>query len=229
MATPYDIVSVASADSTQDVARSTFLERLRPTLVVAERQTAGRGRMGRTWEQPDRALFSSLAFRTTWPEPDQPLITLCTAVALAGTIEALCEQVPFIKWPNDLLIDGAKVAGILVESSGSTITVGCGVNLWWPNAPDFAGSVYDDDPGPEIAREMAVGWVDALFEILEPGPGAWPRDRYLERSWTVGRSVSWDGGAGRGIGIDEHGGLIVATDQGRTVLTAGEVHTRRER
>ncbi len=102
------------------------------------------------------------------------------------------------------------------------------MNLWWPNAPDFAGSVYDDDPGPEIAREMAVGWVDALFEILEPGPGAWPRDRYLERSWTVGRSVSWDGGTGCGIGIDEHGGLIVATDQGRTVLNAGEVHTRRE-
>ncbi len=185
--------------------------------------------MGRTWVQPDRAVFSSFSFPSDWPDPHQPLITLCTAVALAETIESLSGRASLIKWPNDLLIDGSKIAGILVEAAGSTVTVGCGVNLWWPQPPQFAGSVYDDDPGPDIALEMAVGWVEALLVILERGPGAWPRDRYLERSWTVGRTVSWEGGTGRGIGIDEHGGLIVATDLGHTVITAGEVHTHRER
>lgn len=228
MDTPYDIVRIASTDSTQDVARSTFRECSRQTLVVADRQTAGRGRMGRQWLAPDRAMFSSLSFETQWPEPDQPLITLCTAVALADTIERLVGPAPLIKWPNDLMVEGHKIAGILVEAAESIVTVGCGVNLWWPDAPDYAGSLYREDPGPDIAIEMAVGWVDALLEILASGPRAWPRERYLERSWTVGRTVSWGDGTGRGIGIDEHGGLVVATDRGHTVLTAGEVHTHKE-
>ncbi len=224
MATPYDIVRVGSAASTQDIARSGLLESSRPTLVLAERQTAGRGRMGRTWDQPDRAVFSSFAFESNWASADRPLITLCTAVVLAETIEGFVGVDSSIKWPNDLLVSDHKVAGILVESTASTVTVGCGVNLWWPDAPSFAGALLSDDPGPDLAIEVATGWVDGLIEVLAAPSTAWPRDRYLARSWTIGRDVSWDSGEGSAKGIDEHGGLIVATDQGECVVMAGEVH-----
>ena len=180
--------------------------------------------MGRTWEQPDRAMFSSFAFVSEWPPSDQPLITLCTAVALQAAIETATGVTPAVKWPNDLLVDDGKVAGILVESVDSVITVGCGANLWWPDAPEAAGALYAHDPGAGTAREIAVLWVDALIEILGEPPDVWPRDMYLARLWTMGRAVSWDGGTGRAIGIDDRGGLIVATAEGETVITAGEVH-----
>jgi BirA family biotin operon repressor/biotin-[acetyl-CoA-carboxylase] ligase len=224
LATPYDIVRIGSVASTQDVARSTFLEAERPTLVLAERQTAGRGRMGRTWEQPDRAMFSSFSFGSQWAPSDQPLITLCTAVALAAAIESATDVASAIKWPNDLLVDGRKVAGILVESVDSVVTVGCGANLWWPRAPLPAAAIYAEDPGPNAAYEIAVLWVDRLRDILAEGPDAWPRDTYLARSWTMGREVTWDEGSGRAVGIDDRGGLIVATDGGEATITAGEVH-----
>ncbi len=224
MDTPYDIVRIGSAGSTQDIARTAYLETSRPTLVVAERQTAGRGRMGRSWEQPDRGMFSSYAFRSSWPPANQPLITLCTAVALAGTIEDLTGVATELKWPNDLLVGGHKVAGILVEAADSVVTVGCGVNLWWPTAPAFAGALLTEDPGPDLAAAMARGWVDALVEIVARGPEAWPRDRYTARSWTLGRRVSWAGGSGTAVDVDLAGGLVVDTGTGTEVVTAGEVH-----
>ena len=157
------------------------------------------------------------------------VITLCTAVALAATIERLSGVRCDIKWPNDLLIDGKKVAGILVETEGDSITVGCGVNLWWPDAPDRAGAIFADEPPPGFPLDLAVGWVDALLEFLAVGPQSWPKDEYKERSWTLGRTVTWDGGSGRAVRIAPDGGLVVETRNGETTITAGEVHTREAR
>jgi BirA family biotin operon repressor/biotin-[acetyl-CoA-carboxylase] ligase len=160
---------------------------------------------------------------------DRAVITLCTAVALASSIEDVAGTPCDVKWPNDLLIEGKKVAGILVEATADVITVGCGVNLWWPDSPTYAGGVFDDDPGPDVAIDVAQQWVERLIEMLDAGPGAWPRTEYVERAWTVGRKVTWDGGTGRAVGIAPGGGLIVDTGKGETVLTAGEVHTHQER
>ncbi|MEN8238423.1 MAG: biotin--[acetyl-CoA-carboxylase] ligase [Actinomycetota bacterium] len=229
MATHYDIVSVDSVPSTQDAASRHRESTGTATLVIADHQTEGRGRQGRSWEEPARGLFSSLALLTDWPVADRAVITMCTAVALAASIEDVAGTRCDIKWPNDLLIDGDKVAGILVETASDAVTVGCGVNLWWPASPPSAGTVYDDDPGPDVAVEIARGWVERLLEMLDAGPGAWPRADYLERSWTLGRKVTWEGGAGVAVGIASGGGLIVDTDDGEETIIAGEVHTHQER
>ena len=230
MATHYDIVGVDSVPSTQDVAARYRDGRGRSTLVVAAHQTAGRGRQGRSWEEPARGMFSSFAFVSDWPPQERAVIALCTSVALAEAVERIGGNTRCrVKWPNDVVIDGDKVAGILVESVGDTITVGCGVNLWWPDAPAYAAAVFDEDPGSDVARELATSWVDRLVEILEAGPRSWPREEYIRRSWTLGREVAWQGGEGVGVDIAAHGGLVVDTVTGRIVITAGEVHTRQRR
>ncbi|GMQ97823.1 MAG: hypothetical protein BMS9Abin17_0326 [Acidimicrobiia bacterium] len=225
MDTPYDIVSLGSVSSTQDVSSSLIAETGNPTLVVATRQTAGRGRQGRTWLQPDRALFSSFAFASSWPPGVRPIITLCAAVAVAESIDDVLGVNTDIKWPNDLLLDGKKVAGILVEVSGDIVTVGCGANLWWPDAPSHAGALGKEPPDENVEMQLASGWVDRLITFLEYGAGDWPRDSYLDRSWTIGRSVEWDSGAGFARDLDATGGLVVDTKSGTITIREGEVHT----
>jgi BirA family biotin operon repressor/biotin-[acetyl-CoA-carboxylase] ligase len=229
LATHYDIVSVESLPSTQDEAFSRLESSGRATLVVADHQPAGRGRQGRSWEEPTLGLYSSLALERIWPVGKLAVITLCTAVALADSIERVSGRRCDIKWPNDLLLDAKKVAGILVETRSDSVTVGCGVNLWWPEAPGAAGALSAHEPAPGIAMDLATGWAEGLLEILAAEPQEWPRQAYMDRSWTVGRRVAWDGGTGRAIDIDPDGGLVVETAHGRTTITAGEVHTRQER
>ena len=227
--THYDIVSVDSVPSTQDEASERLVTTARTVLVVADHQSHGRGRQGRSWKDPARGLFSSLAFETDWPAIDRAVITLCTAVALASSLEDVAPVSCDVKWPNDLLIHGTKVAGVLVETKGDVVVVGCGANLWWPDAPDFAGAIFDDDPGQDVAIGIARGWADRLVKMLDADPSAWPRAEYLRRSSTVGRKVIWETGEGLAVGIGPGGGLVVHTDAGETVLTAGEVHTRQQR
>jgi BirA family biotin operon repressor/biotin-[acetyl-CoA-carboxylase] ligase len=160
---------------------------------------------------------------------DRGVITLCTAVALASSLEEVARISCDIKWPNDLLTCGTKVAGILVETRADVVVVGCGVNLWWPDAPGFAGAVFVEDPGRDVAIGIARGWADRLLEMLDADPSSWPRAEYLRRSSTVGSEVIWETGEGLAVGIAAGGGLVVHTDAGETVLTAGEVHTRQPR
>ena len=229
LATHYDIVSLDSVLSTQDEASERLATTERTVLVVADHQSGGRGRQGRSWEEPARGLFSSLAFEIDWPVEDRAVITLSTAVALALSLEDVARVSCDIKWPNDLLIGGTKVAGILVEAQADVVIVGCGVNLWWPEAPTFAAAVFDDDPGQDVGVRIARGWADRLLTILDADPSMWPRAEYLRRSSTVGREVIWETGEGRAVGIAPGGGLVVHTDAGETVLNAGEVHTRQQR
>jgi BirA family biotin operon repressor/biotin-[acetyl-CoA-carboxylase] ligase len=229
LATHYDIVSVETLPSTQDAALERLATTGHATLVLADHQTLGRARQGRQWDEPTRGLFSSLAFDCDWPMAQRPVISLCTAVALADSIEGASGLRCDVKWPNDLLIDGRKIAGILVETESNTVTVGCGVNIWWPDAPADAGALFTEDTPSNIALEIATGWVDRLLEIVGGDPQHWPRDVYLERSWTIGRQVSWDGGAGRAVDIAPNGGLMVDTGAGVKMITAGEVHTRQGR
>jgi BirA family transcriptional regulator, biotin operon repressor / biotin---[acetyl-CoA-carboxylase] ligase len=223
--THYDIVSLAAVSSTQDVSSSLIAKTGNPTLVLAARQTAGRGRRGRSWVQPDRALFSSFVFVSTWPSAVRPVITLCAAVALAESIDDVLGIHTEIKWPNDLLLDGKKVAGILVEVSGDIVNVGCGANLWWPDPPTGAGALAGEPPAEDADLHLATGWVDRLITHLERGSRNWPRVSYLERSWTIGRAVQWDSGTGIARDLDGAGGLIVETKSGTVTIREGEVHT----
>ena len=190
------------------------------TVVTATEQSAGRGRQGRTWSAPaGRALLCSIVIR------DPPrLLPLVAGVAVAERIgrEAL------IKWPNDVLVDGRKVAGILVEArlQEGWAVVGIGVNVavapaaFPPELADRAGTLG-------LEPDAIEPWLGGLLGSLEVWLGA-GAEAVLEavraRDALLGRPVRWGGRTGTGAGIDGDGRLVVRTDAGAVRLDAGEVH-----
>jgi BirA family biotin operon repressor/biotin-[acetyl-CoA-carboxylase] ligase len=218
MATPYSLQVYEEVTSTQDIAAAALVNQ--PILVVASRQTAGRGRSQRTWESSPRAMAASLGMRPTWDLGSWPLIPLVAGLAAADTLEGDVT----LKWPNDLLVGEDKVGGILVEGSGGVLVVGCGLNLWWPDAPAGSGALSIDDPGPGAVVATAAAWAERLLQRLAPGPREWGRSDYLARSATIGRRVVWEP-TGEGIAVDigDDGSLVVETEHGTERLIAGEI------
>jgi BirA family transcriptional regulator, biotin operon repressor / biotin---[acetyl-CoA-carboxylase] ligase len=193
------------------------------TLVTTGLQTAGRGRQGRTWTTPPgRALLMSLVLRA----PDR-MLPLAAAVAVAETAgpEAM------IKWPNDVLLDGRKVAGILAEArpQNGWAVLGMGINVAL-RPDDFpeelrasAGSLGLEPRDVEVFLERLLATLERTL-ALEP---AALLDAWRARDALYGREVAWADGTGRAGGIDGDGRLVVALpDGGRTALEAGEVHLR---
>jgi BirA family biotin operon repressor/biotin-[acetyl-CoA-carboxylase] ligase len=221
MATSYSARHLGEVPSTQDVARDGLDSG--PLLVTATRQSAGRGRSGAAWQTAPRALAASLAFRPGWPPQALPSVTLLAGVAAAESIEGAS-----LKWPNDVLLDDAKVAGLLAELSDGIMVIGFGVNLWWPDAPDGVSAIHRHDPGPAAGPRLAERWAASLLRLIEPGPDEWPIDTYRGLCTTLGRDISWKPhGRGRAVDIDESGALIVETASGRESLTSGAVtHVR---
>lgn len=226
MATQYDIVRLDRIDSTQDEARRRLNETGDAILVVAATQMMGRGRQGREWAQPDRGMYASYCFLSDWAMRDRTLIPLVAAVAMR---DAVCESFGValgLRWPNDLMVDGDKVGGILVETSRDVVVVGCGVNLWWEKPMDGAASLLAGDPGSDPPPALAETWTERLITHLDRGRDQWPRAEYESASVTLGRDVFWDTGHGRATAIGRDGELIVDRDGELTCLRAGEVHTR---
>ncbi|MEZ5176528.1 MAG: biotin--[acetyl-CoA-carboxylase] ligase [Acidimicrobiia bacterium] len=229
MATHYDIVHLSEVGTTQDEAALRHAATGRPTLVVADRQVAGRGRQGRLWEQPDRALFSSVAFRTRWDPEHRTLIPLTAGLVMCGALEERGFGGVQLKWPNDLVVAGRKVGGVLVELDGDTVTVGCGVNLFWRNPVVGAAFLYDEDPGPAVAPDLANRWAALLLAAMEAPSGQWQEEEYRSRSATLGRDIVWDEGSGRARDLGIDGALVVETPDGMITLHAGDVHLRGHR
>ncbi|HYY25123.1 MAG TPA: biotin--[acetyl-CoA-carboxylase] ligase, partial [Candidatus Udaeobacter sp.] len=126
-------------DSTNNFARR-LAEQATPagTIVIAERQTQGRGRAGRSWISPPYVnLYLSIVLRPELPPAEAPQITLMAAVALAETVASFMPLPALIKWPNDILVNGKKLAGILTEASSTSeridfVILGIGINLNFP-------------------------------------------------------------------------------------------------
>ncbi len=98
--------------------------------LIADRQTEGRGRIGRAWQSPHGNLYASTAVTLAPSDPSAPTLALVAAVALHDALCAAAPRVsPQIKWPNDVLVDGAKIAGILLDRVDQSVVVGIGVNL----------------------------------------------------------------------------------------------------
>ena len=217
MATPYFQLRRERVPSTQDVARTT-IEDL-PVLVLATGQTAGRGRSGSEWLTADRALAASLAFHHERDE-DRPLSLMAGLAAVRATSNAT------LKWPNDVMVGEAKVGGILVERSEDITTVGLGLNLWWPDAPDGMGASHLEDPGPRAHAEIGALWGAELMEMLDDTD--WPMEAYRAVCVTLGRDITWEpDGAGRAVDIAPDGALVVETPSGREAIHSGVVrHVR---
>jgi len=194
------------------------------TVVSAAEQTAGRGRQGRTWSAPPgRALLVSVVLR----DPST-LLPLAAALAVAD----IAGDEARIKWPNDVLVDGRKIAGILAEGrpqdGWAVLGIGLNVALRIEELPadlrDTAGTLGLEpaDVEPTLQRLLA-----ALERTLALGDAALLA-AYRARDALDGRQVRWATGHGRAAGIDGEGRLVVELpDGGRTALSAGEVHLER--
>ena len=164
MATRYAVVELELVESTQDEARKRH-EPPDPVLVIAGHQTAGRGRLGRRWLEPDRAMFASLAFEPAWPTEAWSLIPLVAGLAARSAIEELSGVAVGLRWPNDLILGDGKAGGLLAESGDGVVIVGCGINVLWETPISGGAALYDDDPGPAIAARLAEGWADRLLDL----------------------------------------------------------------
>jgi BirA family biotin operon repressor/biotin-[acetyl-CoA-carboxylase] ligase len=213
MATPYFQFRHEEVTSTQDLARA-GLGRL-PIVVIARRQTGGRGRSGAEWVTAPQALAVSAAYREEGA--DRRPISLLAGIAAVRTVDGVV-----LKWPNDVMVDEVKVGGILVERAGPEVVVGLGLNLWWPDPPPPTGSLFGDDPGPEAHARIGALWAAELLALIDAED--WPADEYRASCATLGREVEWEPeGRGLAVGIAEDGGLIVEDDDGTRVLNAGAI------
>jgi BirA family transcriptional regulator, biotin operon repressor / biotin---[acetyl-CoA-carboxylase] ligase len=190
------------------------------TVVTAAEQSAGRGRQGRTWSAPvGRALLCSIVIR----EPPR-LLPLAAGVAVAELVGAGAQ----IKWPNDVLVDGRKVAGILVEGRPQEhwAVLGIGLNVAL-RAEDFPPELRERAATLGLEPDAVEPTLAALLRALESWIGAGADavlDAVRARDALLGREVRWGGRTGIAAGIDGDGRLVVRTDAGQERLEAGEVH-----
>jgi BirA family biotin operon repressor/biotin-[acetyl-CoA-carboxylase] ligase len=232
------IVRLGDVGSTNDEA----IERLRggsgAVWVVAERQLSGRGRRGRSWVSEKGNLYASHAFTSGLEADAFGLLPLAVANALADAIEAAAGVETRLKWPNDVLVGGLKVSGILIETefTGAVrrVVIGCGVNV--AHHPDGL-------PATHLAAVAPGVRVEAVFDALVPALGAAlarlgatdgiaaTRARWLERAVGVGGPVTvrFEGEArdGEFVGLDAAGRLVLRDAAGReSLVAAGDVFIR---
>lgn len=212
-----------------------------PLLLVAEHQTAGRGRAGRSWlSSPEGSLTFSLAWRFDGGPQALVGLPLAVGVALAETLGALGQQVA-LKWPNDVLKDGDKLAGILVETrsapGGTWTVIGIGLNLLMPD--EMEARLGRSAAGmPWLARmerdallaALLDGLAAGLQEFAERGFAAFAARWNLRHAWQGETVVLLDDGAvlheGRAAGVDDCGRLLLDTEAGRITVMAGDVSLR---
>jgi BirA family transcriptional regulator, biotin operon repressor / biotin---[acetyl-CoA-carboxylase] ligase len=229
-------------DSTNDLAKALAAQGApEGTVVVAEAQTGGRGRLGREWDSPPGVgLYVSLVLRPMLPPMELPQITLTTAVAVVRAVCRVAGLAPGIKWPNDLLLNGKKLGGILTEMETESdrirhVVVGLGLNVNNPGFPfDLAATA--------TSLALAAGRMFPRVHLLQ----AWLEEfealygRFLNRGFaeileewkgfalTLGKMVTVRQGpreiSGQALDVAPDGALLLRTNNGEMVrVTSGEI------
>lgn len=202
----YKLISFDKIPSTQTyaldmVASGTARDH---TIVMAEAQSAGRGRYRRTWVSHHGNFYASFIFSA--PERDSRL-SYMVAVAIAETIMSF-GVIPTIKWPNDILIDGKKVCGVLIEYAGAFVIVGIGINI--KSNPTVAENIttklenYADVPKAELLNRLMQNldkWMKTDFAIV--------RARWMELAIALRKIVKYRGQDVELIEINENGALVL--------------------
>jgi BirA family biotin operon repressor/biotin-[acetyl-CoA-carboxylase] ligase len=239
-----DIVHYREIDSTNNRARD-FADRDYPegTLIVAEDQTAGRGRMGRRWHSPaGMGICMSIILRPKLSPGEAPLITLMTAVAVAETLSSLLQLNVRIKWPNDILVNDKKIAGILTEMNATRdsihyIVLGLGMNVNTPIEilPDdisaLATSVFIETGKPfkraAIVRTF-LEFFEHYYQLLHSEGSEPILHRWKEFSRIVGQRIRVDAVndtfVGKVVDIDRSGVLLLEDETGKVQrIISGDV------
>lgn len=223
-------------------------------LVIARRQTAGRGRLGRAWvSPPDAGIYMSIIIRPQLSRNDLPLLSLMTGVACAEAIERVCGLKIGLKWVNDLVYDGRKLGGILVEMASGVqnqsfnkslvppaVVIGIGLNLKFDekeipedlrNRMTWLGKLLGKRADANLLVAEICNCIEARYTDLRHGLNEAILDLWKARSVTLGREIRAEQGQqlvrGRAIGIGSNGSLVVQQADGtQVVLYGGEVSVR---
>lgn len=219
------IRTVAETGSTNDDVAALAREGASEGLWLrADRQTGGKGRQGRAWQSPPGNLHASTLVRLRPGDPPAPTLALVAAVALHEVVDRHLPAAR-IKWPNDLLVGGAKLAGILLERQGDSVIVGFGVNLaHHPEDLDRPATSLKPpvDPDPFLRRLAATfaAWLARWrAQGLAPVRAAW-----LAAAHPIGAALTASGARGTFDGLDETGALrLRLEDGGLRIIHAGDV------
>lgn len=243
------IIYFKETDSTNNQAKRLAMEGAEHgTLVVADRQTAGKGRLGRSWTSPaGTGIFMSLILKPAFKPEHASMLTLVAALATAKALEQETGLKPMIKWPNDLVVNKKKVTGILTEMSADVehidyVVVGIGINV---NMTEFPEEIRETatslrlEAGHEVDRASLITaflkHFDEEYERFEKTEDlTLLQEEYNERLINREKEVRIldpahpDGGYnGRALGINEAGGLLIERENHEIeAITSGEVSVR---
>jgi BirA family transcriptional regulator, biotin operon repressor / biotin---[acetyl-CoA-carboxylase] ligase len=214
------------------------------TVLVAESQSAGRGRLGRQWSAPPRSglTFSVLLRPSRVPAPSWGWFPLLAGVAVARATTEVAELEARLKWPNDVLVEDRKLAGILAERAGDALVIGMGLNvsLRDDELPTAAATSLDLEGSPVVDRptvllsilRVLAQWYVAFEEAGGDAGTSGLRAAYVELCATLGREVRVELPGGRTVtgtaaDIDVEGRLVVTGPAGDEAVGAGDVvHVR---
>lgn len=202
----------------------------------AERQTAGRGRLGRDWRSPEGNLYASTLIRLRPGDPPVTSLGLMLGVAVHAALRGVLPSAPVqLKWPNDVMIGSAKLSGMLLEREGDGIVAGVGINVAEaPHLPDRETIALADLLGGEALTAAMV--MDALVASLDHWLARWREGgnaavigAWLERAHPLGTRLTVSAATqlpqqGRFLGLDADGALILGLDDGTShVIHSGDV------
>ncbi len=199
--------------------------------LVALEQNAGRGRQGRSWVSASGNLYGSTLVQLRGDDPPAQTLSLVAGLALVEVIDVAAPgQMLMLKWPNDVMLRGKKLAGILLERSGDRVAVGFGVNLASaPNLPDRQGAALGGKVSPQAFALLLAGGFSRLIGLWRESDPASIAQAWLARAHPIGTELNVHTGAdetasGRFDGIEGDGALRLRRDDGSLdIVHAGDV------
>lgn len=247
---PCELKLFDAVDSTNNVAK-TLTPGKTPIMVIANKQTAGRGRLGRSFASPSGAgLYMSVCFQPNFDLDKSLYVTMAAAVAVCRAAEKVASVRPKIKWVNDVFHNGKKICGILTEAQSNfetgkidTLVIGIGVNCFPGSFPEE----LKDVAGPLSSKrnafsrgQLAAEIYNELMSILEDLQSKTFLREYRSRCFILGKNIlvhpNLNGTSvrARAIDVDDNGGLVVEYMEGRKArqieaLTTGEISIRLEK
>ena len=215
----YKLLSFDKITSTQDFAHDLIAkgEATNKMVVVAQSQTAGRGRYKRTWVSHTGNLYASFIYKISERDPK---LSYAIAVAVAKTLIHF-GLTPQIKWPNDVLIDGRKISGILIEYAQNYVIVGIGINIkTCPAIKEynttkincFKDNVSVQDVLSVLIRKIGK-WRNTDFSLV--------RERWMDMAIGINKMIKYQGKDAQLIGLNEDGALVLRCDS-KYILTYGD-------
>lgn len=240
-----NILCLEEIDSTNDHGKRLVLEGAENgTVILADRQTAGRGRMDRRFQSPKgKGIYLTVLLRPTVPVEELASVTAMAGVAVCDAVERVCGVRPGLKWPNDPVLNGKKLGGILTElcfdpeNGRPCVVLGIGLNVAHEEFPPEVAALATslDREGCAVSREKLaaalIRTLDELFSALEAGDREAYLAAYRRDCVNLGKAVQLIRGGERetaeAVGIDGQFGLVVRTAGGEEkVVRSGEVSVR---